>query len=304
MGSTKKILMIYYSQSGQLDDIADNFLLPFDASIVDRVKIFPVKPFPFPWTGKAFFDAMPESVLEEKAELLPVKYSSDSYDLIIVGYQPWYLSPSIPATTLFKDEKFLSLIKDKPVVTVIGSRNMWINSQESIKEHIRKAGGTLIANIPLIDRNNNFISALTILYWMLSGKKEKYKNILPVPGISEKDIKNSYLYGEIIYKAFCENNYDRLQKKILDLNLISIGTDILFIEMRAKKIFRKFAVLIKKKGATQRKRALGIKLFKYYLVIALFFVAPIVLLFYTIFFRPFQGKYLKRKKQYFCENLN
>ncbi len=233
----KKILVINYSQSGQLDEIIDNFMLPFDESLIDRIRIFPEKPFPFPWTGKDFFDAMPESVLEEKSELEPINFQSTNYDLIIVGYQPWYLSPSIPTTALFNNQKFLPLLKGKPVVTIIGSRNMWLNSQETIKYHIYKASGHLVANIPLIDRNNNIISAFTILHWMLSGEKKRYLKFFPYPGISDKDIKESSLFGEIVFNAFKEKSYDDLQKKILDTKQIRIGTDILFIELRAKKYF-------------------------------------------------------------------
>jgi hypothetical protein len=296
----KNILVINYSQSGQLDEIIDNFLLPFDASQIDRIKIFPKKPFPFPWTTKEFFDSMPESVMEEKSELEPINFQSSEYDLIIVGYQPWYLSPSIPTTALFSNEKFLSLLKNKPVITIIGSRNMWLNSQEIIKEHIHKAGGVLVANIPLIDRHNNFISAYSILQWMITGVKKRYHGIFPWPGVSEKDIKGSNIFGEIVCKAYENRTYEDLQQKILETGKIHIGTDILFIELKAKKIFFKFTALIKKKGITPEKRAFYVRLFKYYLVIALFFVAPIVFSIYTITFRPIMYFSNKRKKQYFC----
>ncbi|MFH0865724.1 MAG: hypothetical protein V1904_05990 [Bacteroidota bacterium] len=296
----KKILVINYSQSGQLDEIIDNFLLPFEAALIDRIKIFPKKPYPFPWTSKEFFNTMPESVLEEKNELVPINFQSTDYDLVIVGYQPWYLSPSIPTTSLFHNEKFLLLLKDKPVVTIIGARNMWLNSQERIKEFIHNAGGSLVGNIPLIDKTNNTISAITILDWMLSGKKKRYLKIFPLPGISEKDIKSANVFGEIVFRAFSEKSYIGLQKKILDTGLIRIGTDVLFIELRGKKIFLKFASLIKRKGTTAGKRTFYVKLFKYYLLIAMFFVAPVVLPIYYLFVRPFQIASIKRKKQYFC----
>ncbi|MBL3656262.1 hypothetical protein [Fulvivirga sediminis] len=55
----KNILVISYSQSGQLDSILDNFLLPFKGVNIERVKVKPQDDFPFPWTSPAFFDAMP-----------------------------------------------------------------------------------------------------------------------------------------------------------------------------------------------------------------------------------------------------
>jgi hypothetical protein len=183
---------------------------------------------------------------------------------------------------------------------VIGSRNMWLNSQETIKEHIYNAGGQLVANIPLIDRHNNFISAYSILQWMITGVKKRYHGIFPWPGVSEKDINEANIFGKLANEAFKNGLYDDLQQKLLVTGRIFLGTDILFIELKAKKIFFKFAALIKKKGTTQKKRAFYVGLFKYYLVIALFFVAPIVFLIYTITFRPFLYWSNKRKKQYFC----
>ena len=278
----KSILVINYSQSGQLDEIIDNFLIPFDKEAIDRIKVLPETPFPFPFKSKEFFDLMPETVLEESIPLQPISFQSDNYELIIIGYQPWYLSPSIPTTALFNNQQFTSLLKGKPVVTIIGARNMWLNSQETIKEHIFKAGGLLVGNIPLIDRHNNYISALSMLHWMLSGKKKRYLNLFPVSGVSDEDIKGAALFGDIVFKAWQEKLYSDLQKKMLDLNIIHLGTDILFIELRAKKIFKVFAGLIKKKGTSVRRRAFLINLFKYYLIIALFIVAPLVLVFFCI----------------------
>jgi len=296
----KKILVINYSQSGQLNEIIDNFLIPFNDKQIERVNIFPKKVFPFPWSSQEFFDVMPESVLEEKIELEPYYFKSENYDMVIIGYQPWYLSPSLPTTALLKDEKFTSLLKGKPVVTIIGARNMWLNAQESVKEYIQKVGGELVANIPFIDRNANLISAVTILYWMLNGKKEKFLNIFPYPGVSEKNIKGASKFGEIVFEAFQEESYYMLQNKILDLKLINVKTNILFIELRAKRLFKIWAKIIKNKSSNIRQRTIWIKLFKYYLLVALFIVAPIVLTVYNLLIAPFSFNAINRKKEYFC----
>jgi len=296
----KRILVISYSQTGQLDDIIENFLSPFDAKIIDRVKIFPKKAYPFPWTSQVFFDAMPETVLEEKIELNPINLKYDKYDLIILGYQPWFLSPSLPISSLLQDEKIASVLEGKPVITIIGARNMWINSQESIKAYIKKAGGKLVGNIPFIDRNPNLTSAITILYWMLTGKKDKFLNVFPLPGISESDINSASKFGDMVWEAFNNDSYDKLQIKILGLNFIGIKTNILFIELRAKRLFRIWAKIIKNKSYNNKKRAAWIKVFKYYLLIALFIVAPLVLAVYRLIIAPFSIRSINRKKEYFC----
>jgi hypothetical protein len=300
----KKILVANYSQSGQLDEVVDNFLKPFENVQIDRIRITPRKPFPFPWTMDVFIDAMPETVLEEAIELEPIHYAFEEYDLIILGYQPWFLSPSLPVTALLQSERFCAIIKNKPVVTLIGSRNMWLNSQESVKAYLRKAGAKLVANIPLIDRVQNQVSAITIVHWMLTGRKDKKWGIFPKPGISDQDIQGVSDYGVLVAEALQAEQYSSLQDKILSLGRISVPTDILFIEQKAKRLFRIWAGLIKAKGTTPQKRAFWTGAFKYYLMIALFGVAPVLLLSYNLLVRPFTQSSIKKKKKYFCSVEN
>jgi len=295
----KKVLVINYSQSGQLNEIIDNFLLPFHSADIERKQIETVKPIAFPWKSDVFYDTMPECVNEEAVALKPVNYASEKYDLIILGYQPWFLSPSLPVTSLLQDPVFQQKMKGTPIVTVIGGRNMWLNSQESIKAYIKKAGGILVGNVPLMDREPNLISVLTIFHWMLTGKKERKWNLLPVPGVSQKDILSADKFGSIVHTALQSENYNGLQKDILSLGLIEIPTDIWFIEMRGKKIFRIWAGLIKKKGTTPEKRKFYVNLFSYYLLIALFVASPIILSVYFVFFAPFLQKSIKRSKEYY-----
>jgi hypothetical protein len=69
----------------------------------------------------------------------------------------------------------------------------------------------------------------------------------------------------------------------------------MFVEGRAKKLFSIWANLVNK--SKNRRRALVF--FKYYLLIALFVVAPIVLFFYRLIFAPFLQKRINRQKKYF-----
>lgn len=297
----KRILVINYSQSGQLHEIIDNFLLPFEESEIERVYIKLVKPFAFPWNSYVFYDTMPECVTEESVKLEPIDYKSDKYDLIVVGYQPWFLSPSLPITSLLQDPVFQSKLKDAFVVTVIGGRNMWLNSQESVKKYITSAGGKLVGNIPFMDREPNLISVLTIFHWMLTGRKERKWNLLPLPGVSEDDIKSASRFGAIVNESLKRENFEGLQSRILSLGLIKIPTDIWFIEMKGKRIFRIWAGLIKKKGTTPAKRRFFVNLFKYYLLIALFVVSPVLLCLYFVLIAPFSKDKIKREKDYFYD---
>jgi len=300
-----KILALYFSQSGQLKDILLNIVKPLGAFDIDIVEILPETPYPFPWTSHKFFDVMPETVLEAPIKLKEITFKHNNYDLILLCYQPWFLSPSPPITSLLKSAILNDLIYQKPVITIIGARNMWINSQKSISTLIKERGGYLVANIPLSDKHNNLISAVTILYWMLTGKKERMMKIFPKPGISTVAIEGSREYGVLIKKSIEANSFQSLQASIVNANKINISTEILFIEKRAKKLFLVWANSIAKAGKSSKfKRSLLVETYKYYLLVALFVVAPIVLILYKAIILPFTYKAVVREKHKIYHNMH
>ena len=131
-----KILVLYYSQSGQLRDILDSITSEIKSNAeIDFVKIEPVKPFPFPWPAYTFFDTMPETVQQVPVEVkpLPAEVTNKDYDLVLFGYQSWFLHPSIPVSS-FLQSQYAAVLKGKNVVTVIGCRNMWLNGQERVNQ--------------------------------------------------------------------------------------------------------------------------------------------------------------------------
>ncbi len=130
----KKVLIVHYSQSGQLTEIVNNFAAGLSSVKVETIKVRMQKEFEFPWTSERFFDAMPESVLGIPADLDSFQPKEESYDLIVFAYQPWFLSPSIPATSILANEEFRKRLKNTPILTIIGARNMWLNSQEKVKK--------------------------------------------------------------------------------------------------------------------------------------------------------------------------
>jgi hypothetical protein len=295
----KKVLVINYSQSGQLNEIVDNFSSTLENVSIDRIHIKPKQQFQFPWKTDNFYDGMPETVLEEAIELEPIAFQEERYDLVILGYQPWFLSPSRPTTALLKNESFKRTIKNTPIVTVIGARNMWLNSQESVVALIEAAEGRIVGNIALVDRAPNHLSAISIVHWMMTGKKTRKWGIFPLPGISDEDISEVSRHGVVLNKCMELGDYSKFQQMVIEQGAVRINTNILFIEGKAKKIFRIWAGIIKKKAEQGKKRSFWIAFFRYYLNIALFGVAPILLLFYTLLIRPFTGKQIAAKKKRF-----
>ncbi|QKJ32658.1 hypothetical protein HQ865_23805 [Mucilaginibacter mali] len=294
---SKKVLAIYYTQSGQMTDIISNFTAPLIAGgvDVDIVLVQPVVNYDFPWTGSRFFSVMPDCQLGVPTELQPFELKHNAYDLVILGYQPWFLSPSIPSNSIIQHPKFRAVVKDTPVVTISAGRNMWLNAFDKIKQLLADAGAKFVGNVALVDNNPNFVSFITIFYWMLTGKKERYLNIFPKPGVSEEDIKHTSVYGEVLLQHLNNGDWDTLQQEMVDKGAVRVKYPLMVIEGKAGVIFKAWAKFISKR----KNKMPWITAYKYYLFIALFLGAPILLTLDAIFLRPFTQKSIRAKKQHY-----
>lgn len=278
----KKILIIYFTQSGQLKRIVDSITLPLqhDCQLFFE-ELKPVPAFPFPWTGMSFFQAFPESVKEIACELGPFQYNpNEGYDLIILAYQVWYLSPSIPVTSFLQSEAAKKLFKDKPVITILGVRNMWIMAQERVKEMISTAGGRLVGNIVLADPAPNLASVITIVRWMMKGERTPFRWMgmnFPAAGVPEKEIESAGRYGALILKSLDTGSFENLQPELFEAGAVKIDPVLMNIEKRGKMMFGIWAKMILKKGPYNDPAREGrLKLFKYYLFTVIYLISPIV----------------------------
>ena len=297
----KHVLVITYSQSGQLDDIVTNITHNLSDKIkIHYHKIKPIPDFPFPWTGKSFWNAMPESVQMIPSDITPLNIDEQiDYDLIIIGYPIWFLSPAIPITSFLKCNQAKSILANKPVLTVIGARNMWVMAQEEIKKMIYECNGKLVGNIALCDKHYNLVSVITIIYWMMSGKKNKYLGIFPKPGISDEDISNVSILSPVISNSVINSDYDNLNEKLIALKAVRLIPDIVSIEEKGKRMFKIWSKFILKKGGPEsNKRSFRLKIFSRYLLFVIFVVSPIASLIYYLTW-PVLFMRIRRKLKYY-----
>jgi hypothetical protein len=240
---------------------------------------------------------MPDCVLSVPTALQPFDLKEKAYDLVILGYQPWFLSPSIPSNSIVNHPDFKAILRDTPVITISAGRNMWLNAYDRIRKSLKEAGGKLAGNIALVDKHLNPVSFVTIFYWMLTGKKERYLNIFPKPGVSDEDISNTAVFGAIVAKHLETGGWSNLQQELLDQKAVVVKYPLMFIEGKAKFIFAAWAKFI----AKRKNKAPWISAFKYYLFVALFLGAPVLLILDAIFIKPFSTKRIKIKKQNYLQ---
>lgn len=296
----KNILVVYYTQSGQLKEIADSLLEPFsdpEAYTVTWHRIEMEEEFPFPWTGESFFDSFPDSFQQRPHRLKPVpaEILAGEYDLVLFHYQVWFLSPSIPVTSFLKSADGRKLLSGRPVVTVSGTRNMWILAQEKVKKLLREAGAELVGNVALVDRAGNLVSVVTIVDWLFSGVKRKFLGIFPMPGVSEEDIRGAGRFGILIRKHLENGRLNSLQPELAASGAVQISSFLLSVDQKGNVIFKKWAQIIDRHPA-QRKFLL--RLFNIYVILALYVVSPVVFVFHVLTY-PFWRRSFLREREYF-----
>lgn len=296
---SKKILVIWFSQTGQLRNIVESVTKPLsgnkDIELVFE-ELRPDPPFPFPWSSDQFFQAMPECVKGIPCTIQPLKTNpSQDFDLVLVAWQPWFLSPSMPAHAFFQGEAGRKLLNGKPVITIIGSRNMWVMAQNVIRKYIRDAGGKLVGNIVLCDKASNLLSVLSVIRWMFKGKKDRFMKIIPPAGIACEDIEHASGYGEVIRDALLSGNIDSVNTSLVNEGAVKVRPELVMIEKRGIVFFRLWASFILKKGKHGEKaRVLRVRMFKYYLLAVLYLVSPFASLLYAVT-APFRKNAIKKQ---------
>jgi hypothetical protein len=292
---SKKVLAICYSQSGQLREIVDNFCEPLiEAGIsVEKVTVTLAQEQKLPWTGERFFSVMPDCVQGVQAALNPFQLREKSYDLIVIGWQAWFLSPSIPFNSFVHDPAFQQVLKNTPVVTVTGARNMWVNAYGSVKKILKQSGAKQVGNIALVDRHLNLVSFITIFHWMLHNKKDKYLGIFPKPGVSEEDITHMKAFGNIAVSYVQRSDWSGMQEDMMKEGAVDLKFHLMFIEGKAGIMFKLWANLISKK----KNKGPWLAAYKYYLFTALFVLAPVVYVIDRVFFNIFLSKHIRKQKE-------
>ena len=296
----KKVLVVYFSQSGQLKKIINSILKDVEKNegiSVTYEALHPIKPYPFPWSRYEFCDVLPESRKGIPCDLRPLKCNLDAdYTLVIIAYTIWFLSPSIPINSFFHTKEAKTILKNRPVLTVIGCRNMWFSSQNKIKASIQKLKGKLTGNIVLYDKTPNLIGIITIARWMLTGRKKRILGVFPKPGVSDKDINAASRFGQPILNALInKNEFNLNQNELNKKGAIFLNDTLLSMEKRVSRIFDIWADFILKKGKSgDRNRKNRIWGFYIYLNFVIIFIVPLIT-FFAPLFRIIRGKSVKKE---------
>lgn len=273
----KKVLVLYYSQTGQLKKVIDSFVstLPDDEIQVDLKLIQPKIQYPFPWPFYEFFDEFPEAVQMDGCEINLVEDVDDDYDLVILGYTVWYMAPSVPMTAFMQSQQAKQLLSNKPVVTLIVCRDMWVLAQEKMKVMLNDVGARLIDNVALTDQGKGALSLVTLPRYLLTGKRNSFW-FFPPAGVLESEIMAASRFGARLNEAL-KNNLEKQNDALLTkLGAVNINGKLIATEKIANRSFKIWTKLIKLSGKKHSfGRKISITIYTAFLLLLIITVVPL-----------------------------
>lgn len=299
----RRVLVVHYSQSGQLNRLVQSVCGPLqqaDGIQIDFLCLQPSQPYPFPWPFIRFFTIFPETVLQIPQPLLPPATPlAEDYDLIILAYQVWFLSPSLPVSSFLQSALAQKLLNNKPVVTLIGCRNMWLMAQEKVKTHLIRLNARLVDNIALTDKCGSAASFLATPMWMFTGKQQA-RSWLPKAGISDDDIVAASRFGEAIVQRLTTDSATVTNSMFSGLNAVNINPNLIASEKVGNHSFSIWAKLLYRLGPehSKRRRA-GLAVYVCFLLTLILTVVPVTALLKKLL-APLTRKRTEQQKRYFA----
>lgn len=301
----KKILVVSYTQTGQLGAITQSFIQPLlgrqDIEVTQAI-LRPHTVFPFPWPFWRFFNTFPETVYAETAPVDLLNVADDAeFDLIILAYQVWFLSPSLPVQAFLKSEQAKKLLRNKPVITVIGCRNMWLMAQERTKQYLLDLGARLIDNVVLTDRTHVAATFISTPLWMLTGKRGPFLGgLVPAAGIPAEDIAGMARFGRAIAEQLPARSNDSAEPMFKGLGAVAVNPRMIASEKIALRSFRIWGGLLRAIGNQQSMLRKAVLFFYViFLVTLILTVVPISAVIKRLLM-PFMRERVRVQRDYFA----
>ena len=204
----KYVLVVYYSQSGEVRRAVESLMRPlmgaedFDVQIVE---LQPRVPFPFPWRRiTAFFGVMPDTVLAGHGPNLSLSLisgpESRSANLVVLAYPVWFLMPAPPVQRFLADDA-RRLVQQTPVVALCVCRGMWYHAALTVKRALQQLPCPRLLHIVVTHQGPQWATLLSVPRQLLFGSQRRLLPGLPPPGIATTDFSRLTNIGESLRNA-------------------------------------------------------------------------------------------------------
>ena len=266
-----RVLVVWYSQSGQLRRVAESVAAPLEeaGAEVRWAKLTPTREFPFPWDLRSFMGVFPDTVAGRGCELEPVELASrggssepadgERFDLVILAYTVWFLSPSLPVQALFASP-LRETLRGTPVVSLIACRNMWLSAERTVRRLVRDAGGVHAGTIAVTDDGPAWATFITTPRWLLTGRRGRFLRVFPPAGISDATIGSLRRFGEALAERGGRLGAPEVSAALAGLDPLQVDRPMVLPDLAFGRAFRVWAAAIQcttRPGTAGRGAALG-----------------------------------------------
>ncbi|MCK6649520.1 MAG: hypothetical protein L6Q66_07680, partial [Bacteroidia bacterium] len=137
---------------------------------------------------------------------------------------------------------------------------------------------------------------------VLKGVKEKFMGIFPKYGVSDKDLSEAHLFGEVIKKHLNTGNYEGQQAELNALGATNIRGNLLLMEGRGRALFPLYSRYITKKGGKgSKERRARVRTFGIVLPTGILILSPIITILSRLAPVLFRKKFQK-EIEYYSQN--
>jgi hypothetical protein len=274
-----QVWVLYYSQTGDSAAVANAIAEPFRVAGHD-VCLEPIRlaaDYPYPWRSLLrFFSVLPECLLGPPPKVEPVEAElAGPVDLMILVYQVWFLSPSLPVQG-FLASPVADRLRNQPVITVSVSRNMWLSASEAMKRRLAELGAVQLDNIAVTHQGPPWATFITTPRALLLGRRDAFW-FFPPAGIAEAALERVRRLGRQACERWSNRPPDDRTPLLRGAGAVEINGRYLIPECLGWYLFTGWAYVLKVLGRLGRMpRALGTVAFIGWLVIAIPVGIPLV----------------------------
>lgn len=199
--SVVRILIIYYSQSGETARVVEALAAPLQATANLEVVCLRLEsniPYPYPWRSLSrFFGVLPQCHLGPLPALAPLCLDlQQTFDLIVLAYPVWFLAPA-PPVQRFLQEYGDRLLHGRRVLLVSVSRQLWYSAAQHLKQLLRQAGARLSDQIAVTHQGPVWATFLTTPRALLFGRKAGGR-FLPPAGVGPSELERLTHLGQVL----------------------------------------------------------------------------------------------------------
>jgi hypothetical protein len=198
-GARPRVAVYTFSQTGQLNEVLTALLTPAAkaGAEITTITVRPDVGYPFPWPIRRFFGIFPEAADPETTVGFTLDPAVEpAADLVVLGFQVWYLAPSMPIRSLLAGRRFAGA----DVLGVVACRNMWYSAALDVQRRVADGGARYLGTIAAIDDAPALVTFVTTLRWLLAGRRAPFWRF-PAAGVSAAEIDRMRQLGDVIAEA-------------------------------------------------------------------------------------------------------